>query len=74
MQPSDFLSWMRIRSIAYLGPTNSIVHKRPLSDESITQVAEERKKEFAKSGTWHWKVVDQNEDESADGDIVACVL
>ncbi|KAF2495867.1 hypothetical protein BU16DRAFT_526416 [Lophium mytilinum] len=58
MEVDDCLQWMRIRSIAYQGPTNLIVHHRPVSDETLAKVAEQRKKEFHDPGTYHWKVVD----------------
>ncbi|KAF2808483.1 uncharacterized protein BDZ99DRAFT_489146 [Mytilinidion resinicola] len=58
MEEDDCLEWMRIRWIAYQGPTNLIVHHRPVSDESLAKVAEQRKKEFHNPGAYHWKVVD----------------
>jgi GNAT superfamily N-acetyltransferase len=58
MELGDCSEWMRIRKIAYQGPTNLIVHHRPVSDESLAEVVEERKKELNAPGAFHWKVVD----------------
>jgi len=58
MEVDDCGEWMRIRSIAYQGPTNLVVHHRPVSDESMAKAVDERKKLFYAPGTYHWKVVD----------------
>ncbi|OCL15025.1 acyl-CoA N-acyltransferase [Glonium stellatum] len=67
MQEEDCETWMRVRAIAYRGPTNLIVHTSPLSEESFTKVAEERRKEFHKPEYYRLKVVDTD-----SGEIIAC--
>lgn len=59
---------MRIRSIAYSGPTNLLVHTRPLSEESLVKVSEDRQKNFHAPGTYQWKVVDTD----AENEIISC--
>ncbi|KAF2656644.1 hypothetical protein K491DRAFT_560271, partial [Lophiostoma macrostomum CBS 122681] len=57
---SDCLSWVRIRALAYAGPTNLLVHNGqfPLSESSILGVANERKKEIGRPNCFHFKIVD----------------
>lgn len=70
IRPSDALSWIRIRSIAYYGPTHDVLHKGPIRESSICGIAEDRKREIGKPNVWHWKIVDTdlapNEDDPAD--------
>ncbi|OCK74599.1 acyl-CoA N-acyltransferase [Lepidopterella palustris CBS 459.81] len=63
MELEDCHEWVRIRSIAYRGPTSTIVHHRRMSDASFAKVVEGQKKEFYEPGTWHWKVVDMDSGE-----------
>ncbi|KAF2120754.1 hypothetical protein BDV96DRAFT_274845 [Lophiotrema nucula] len=65
--PSDTLSWTRIRSKAYLGPTHELIHRGPISEDSILKSAEDRKREIGRQNTWHWKIVDTDLAPS-DGD------
>lgn len=56
---NDALSWTRIRSAAYAGPTNVLIHTTvPVSESTYLGVAKERKKEIGKPNSWQWKVVD----------------
>ena len=64
--PSDALSWIRIRSLAYYGPTHDVLHNGPISESSIHGVAEDKKRDLIKPNTWHWKIVDTDLEPSAD--------
>jgi hypothetical protein len=68
--PSDTVAWMRIRTVAYYGPTHKVLHNGTVSDSSIRAVAEDRKRDLKKPHTWHWKTVDTDlepgEDDPAD--------
>ncbi|ORY13540.1 hypothetical protein BCR34DRAFT_466339, partial [Clohesyomyces aquaticus] len=56
--PSDTLSWTKIRTLAYLGPTHKLIHQGPISQSSIHGVAESNKRELEKPHKWHWEIVD----------------
>lgn len=56
--PDDMLSWLRIRSIAYYGPTHDVLHNGAITDSSIRGVAESRKQELKQPNMWHWIVID----------------
>ncbi|KAF2704565.1 hypothetical protein K504DRAFT_461327 [Pleomassaria siparia CBS 279.74] len=62
----DTLSWTRIRSKAYLGPTHELVHSGPISEFSILKVAEGFKREVGKANRWQWKIVDTDLEPSPD--------
>jgi GNAT superfamily N-acetyltransferase len=51
---------MRIRVLAYAGPTNTLIHngRVPVSEFSIMGVANERKKEIGRPNEFHFKIVD----------------
>ncbi|KAI0582375.1 WD repeat containing protein 48 [Pyrenophora tritici-repentis] len=66
MAAADTLSWTRVRTLAYYGPTHDVVHNGPISDSSIRGVAEDRKREIGQPNTWHWKVVDTGLEPSSD--------
>lgn len=66
MGSKDTLSWIRIRSLAYYGPTHDALYKGPISESSIRGVAEDRKRELTRPNTWHWKVVDTDLEPSTD--------
>jgi GNAT superfamily N-acetyltransferase len=66
MSPSDALSWVRIRSLAYYGPTHDLLHTGAVRESSIQALAEDRKGEIGKTGIWHWKIVDTNLPPSDD--------
>lgn len=67
LQASDALSWTRIRSAAYKGPTNTLIHTTlPVSKGSVHRVAQDRAKEIGKPNTWHWKIIDTDLPPSAD--------
>ncbi|PSN73327.1 hypothetical protein BS50DRAFT_185038 [Corynespora cassiicola Philippines] len=66
MTVEDTLSWTRIRSLAYAGPTHNLIHAGPISESSIRGVAMDRKKEIGKPHSWHWKVVDTDRQPSAE--------
>jgi len=66
MNPEDTLSWIRIHSLAYYGPTHDVLHNGPISESSIRGVAEDKKRDLLKPNTWHWKIVDTDLEPSAD--------
>lgn len=80
LQPSDALSWIRTRALAYYGPTHDILHNGLVSEESMRGVAEDRKHEIGSPNVWHWKIVDtdltpgQDEPENNDGRIIAVAV
>ncbi|KAF1841122.1 uncharacterized protein K460DRAFT_371114 [Cucurbitaria berberidis CBS 394.84] len=63
---NDTLSWVRIRSVAYYGPTHDLIHSGPVRETSIRSIAEDRKCDLKKPNTWHWKIVDTSLDPSED--------
>lgn len=63
----DTLAWIRIRSLAYRGPTHDVLHGgRPIAESSIRAAAEDRKRDLLKPNTFHWKVVDSDLSPSED--------
>ncbi|KAH8711871.1 hypothetical protein GQ44DRAFT_731099 [Phaeosphaeriaceae sp. PMI808] len=56
--PADTVSWIRIRALAYYGPTHDALHNGPICESSIRGAAEDRKIDLEKPNTWHWKIVD----------------
>ncbi|KAF2632034.1 hypothetical protein BU25DRAFT_406550, partial [Macroventuria anomochaeta] len=58
LKPSDALSWIRTRALAYYGPTQDLLHNGPVSEVSIRSVAESRRHEIGSPNVWHWKIVD----------------
>jgi len=58
IHPQDTLSWMRIRTLAYAGPTHAVIHTSPISDSSLHAIAQDRKRDLLKPHTWHFKIVD----------------
>lgn len=78
--PEDALSWIRVRAVAYYGPTYEVLHTGPISDTSIRGAAEDKKRDLAKPNMWHWKIVDTDlgpsEDDPQDirGRIIAIAV
>ncbi|KAF1956347.1 hypothetical protein CC80DRAFT_473230 [Byssothecium circinans] len=67
MTSSDTLSWTRICTLAYRGPTHNLVHSnKPITESSIRGAAQDRKKEIGQPNKWHWKVVDTDLEPSED--------
>jgi WD repeat-containing protein 48 len=66
MTTEDTLSWIRVRALAYYGPTHDVLHSGPIRESSIRGVAEDRKREIKKPNRWHWKVVDTDLEPSPD--------
>ncbi|KAJ5059171.1 hypothetical protein J3E72DRAFT_400688, partial [Bipolaris maydis] len=68
MRADDALSWTRVRSTAYYGPTHDVLHNGPIRESSIRGAAEERKGELQKQAAnmWYWKVVDTDAAPSPD--------
>lgn len=64
--PNDTLSWVRIRALAYYGPTHDVLHNGRMRESSIRASAEDRKRELKKPNTWHWKIVDTDLEPSED--------
>jgi GNAT superfamily N-acetyltransferase len=64
--PNDTLSWVRIRFLAYYGPTHEILHTGAVTDSSIRAIAEDWKRDLSKPNTWHWRVVDTDLSPSED--------
>lgn len=64
--PNDTLSWVRVRALAYYGPTHDVLHSGPISESSFRGAAEDRKRELKKPNTWHWKIVDTDLEPSED--------
>jgi GNAT superfamily N-acetyltransferase len=64
--PDDTLSWVRVRSLAYYGPTHECLHNGAVSDSSVRRIAEEWKDELKKPNTYHWRVVDTDLKPSKD--------
>jgi GNAT superfamily N-acetyltransferase len=64
--PSDALSFIRIRSTAYYGPTHDILHNGAIRESSIQAVALDRARDISKPNTWHWKIVDTDLDPVSD--------
>jgi GNAT superfamily N-acetyltransferase len=80
LRPSDSLSWVRTRALAYYGPTHDLLHHGPVSETSIQGVAEDRKREIGNADVWHWKVVDtalapsKDDPEDNDGRTIAIAV
>jgi GNAT superfamily N-acetyltransferase len=66
MTPDDTLSWVRVRALAYYGPTHEVVHSGAVSDSSIRRIAEEWKDELNKPNAYHWRIVDTDLEPSED--------
>ncbi|KZM22841.1 N-acetyltransferase [Ascochyta rabiei] len=66
LRPADALSYIRIRALAYYGPTHDVLHKGPISEASIFGVAEDRKRDIGAPNVWHWKIVDTDLPPSKD--------
>jgi GNAT superfamily N-acetyltransferase len=66
MTTGDTLSYTRIRSITYYGPTHDLLHKGPIRESSIRAAAEDHKKNLSKPNLWHWKIVDTDLEPSSD--------
>ncbi|KAJ4355082.1 hypothetical protein N0V95_003245 [Ascochyta clinopodiicola] len=66
LRPADALSWIRTRALAYYGPTHDVLHKGPISEESVLGVAEDRKREIGAPNVWHWKIIDTHLPPSKD--------
>lgn len=62
----DTLSWVRVRSLAYYGPTHDVLHNGPIRESSIREAAEDRKRDLKKPNTWYWKIVDTALEPSDD--------
>jgi GNAT superfamily N-acetyltransferase len=62
----DTLSWVRIRSLAYYGPTHECLHNGAVTDSSICRIAEDWKRDLTKPNSWYWKIVDTNLTPSED--------
>lgn len=66
MTADDALSWARVRSIAYYGPTHDVLHSGRIRESSLRGVAEAHKQVMQQPDTWHWKVVDTDAAPSPD--------
>jgi GNAT superfamily N-acetyltransferase len=64
--PDDTLSWVRIRSLAYYGPTHECLHNGAVTDASIRRIAEDWKRDLTKPNSWYWKIVDTDLKPSED--------
>jgi ribosomal protein S18 acetylase RimI-like enzyme len=64
--PDDTLSWVRVRSLAYYGPTHECIHNGAVSDSSVRRIAEDWKEDLKKLNNYHWRVVDTNLEPSED--------
>ncbi|KAF2856422.1 hypothetical protein T440DRAFT_474779 [Plenodomus tracheiphilus IPT5] len=65
--PSDTLSWTRIRTLAYAGPTHNLLHSNtPVTESSLHLAASSRTHELTAPNTWHWKIVDTDLPPSTD--------
>ena len=69
MGSSDALSWVRIRSLAYYGPTHDVLHTGRVRNSSILAIAEDRKGEIGSPNMWHWKIVDSSLPPSDDDPV-----
>ncbi|KAF1995860.1 hypothetical protein P154DRAFT_525963 [Amniculicola lignicola CBS 123094] len=60
MTTSDSLTWTRIRVLAYTGPTNTLIHTTPPSEDTILKVAEDRQREIGRCrpNVWYLKLID----------------
>ncbi|KAH7388639.1 hypothetical protein BKA66DRAFT_568965 [Pyrenochaeta sp. MPI-SDFR-AT-0127] len=63
---ADALSWVRVRAVAYYGPTHDVLHNGPISETSIRGVAEDKKRDLVKPNMWHWKIVDTDLNPNED--------
>ena len=66
LRPSDSLSWIRTRALAYYGPTHDLLHCGPVRETSLQGVADDRKREIGNANIWHWKIVDTDLTPSRD--------
>lgn len=64
--PGSALAWVRVRALAYRGPTHEILHNGAVTDASIRRVAEDYERDLTKPNSWHWKIVDTNLEPSED--------
>jgi hypothetical protein len=62
----DTLSWVRVRSLAYYGPTHECLHNGAVTDASIRRIAEDWKRDLTKPNSWYWKIVDTSLEFSED--------
>jgi GNAT superfamily N-acetyltransferase len=69
MSTPDALSWVRVRSLAYYGPTHDLLHTGRVRDSSIVAMAEDRKGEIGTPNMWHWKIVDTSLPPSNDDPV-----
>jgi GNAT superfamily N-acetyltransferase len=63
---SDTLSWVRIRALAYYGPTHEVLHSGAVTDSSTRAIAQDWKRDLLKPNTWSWRIVDTDLSPSAD--------
>jgi GNAT superfamily N-acetyltransferase len=56
--PENTLSWVRIRSLAYYGPTHEVLHNGLVTDSSVRAIAEDWKRDLVKPNMWFWRIVD----------------
>lgn len=68
MTPSDTLPWIRLRALAYYGPTHDVLHSGPITESSIRGVAADKARDLGKPNMWHWKIVDSDLAPGTDGD------
>lgn len=72
LTPSHVLSWVRIRTLAYYGPTHECLHSGRVSEASVRGIAEDWGRQVGREGMWHWRVVDGDlpvgEDEGEGGE------
>lgn len=62
----DTLAWTRIRALAYYGPLHDLIHRGPVTENSMHRVAQDRQLEIGKPNAWQWKVVDTDLPPSDD--------
>ncbi|KAH7414547.1 hypothetical protein DE146DRAFT_38943 [Phaeosphaeria sp. MPI-PUGE-AT-0046c] len=75
--PPHALSWVRIRNLAYQGPTHDCIHTSPISDASLRSVAADWARNLGKKNTWHWRVLDTDlasEDGEEEGRTVGIAV
>ncbi|OAL50381.1 hypothetical protein IQ07DRAFT_587051 [Pyrenochaeta sp. DS3sAY3a] len=72
MTPSDTLPWIRLRALAYYGPTHDVLHRGPITESSIRGVAADKARDLGRPDMWHWKIVDSDlvpdAEDGGDGD------
>jgi GNAT superfamily N-acetyltransferase len=64
--PNTTLSWVRIRSTAYYGPTHNVLHSGAVTPSSILSIVQDWQHDLQKPNTWHWCIVDTSLPPSAD--------